>query len=234
MLWDLSAGLAGPVYQLGAAGLKDSNEHFCVIAMKSAGKRRAEAAGSPRLGAGGAEGTAGSTWIKSPAGFSSGVFLLSPDPVCAAGGNSGARAAPARTRLRAGFSFSGSSSAPKLGVCCAPARCGTGNAAAGSRVPIASARILFQRGEPRPGREFSSVHSRDAPHPIPPDSHSLPKPAPRGNPKRKTSTHTAPKNTNWLLAPLAPQHTQSIMRLYKVFYYSKGVGMIPLRFNYGI
>lgn len=79
-----------------------------MIAMKSAGKRRAEAAGSARLGVGGAEGTAGSsTWIKSPAGFSGVVFLLSSDPTCAAAGegDSGARAGPARAQ--AGFAFRG-------------------------------------------------------------------------------------------------------------------------------
>lgn len=71
----LSAGLVAPVYQLGPAWLKDRNEHICVIAMKSAGKRRAGAAGSPGLRRcgnclfGRSEGTAGITWIKSPAGF---------------------------------------------------------------------------------------------------------------------------------------------------------------------
>lgn len=100
---------------------------------------------------------------------------------------------------------------------------------------MATARILFTF---LPGCEFGSVHRRhghpalrDAPHPP-----SLPTaiPEPRGNPNQKTFTHNPPKNMSWLLAPLAPQHTWSIMRLYKVFYYSEGVGMIPLRFNYGI
>lgn len=153
-----------------------------MIAMKSAGKRRAEAAGSPRLGAGGAEGTAGSTWIKSPAGFSSGVFLLSPDAVCAPGGDSGARAAPASTRARAGFPFWGHPLPLNWGVAVLPARSGTGNGTAGSGIPVPTARILFQRGQPRPGWEFSSVH-RPPGHralvgcpapPIPPYSHSLP------------------------------------------------------------
>lgn len=125
-----------PLYQLGAARLKGTNEHFCVIAMKSAGKRRAGAAGSARLGAGGAEGTAGSTWVKSPAAFSGGVFLLPPDPVCAAGrggDDPGARAGAARTRTQAGFPFGGHPLLPIWGVAVLPARSEPGNGAAGRR-----------------------------------------------------------------------------------------------------
>lgn len=64
MLWDLSAGLFAPVYQLRPAWLKGRNEHICVIAMKWAGKRRC----GSRLG-GGSGATAGSPGSKKPRWF---------------------------------------------------------------------------------------------------------------------------------------------------------------------
>lgn len=114
----------------------------------------------------------------------------------------------------------------------------------GGGVPVPVVRILFQRGEPRPGWEFGSAQAPGTcgmprtPRPFPTviPCHNLnPEEAQTEKLTEKLPhTHTPPKNTTRLLAPLAPQHIRSIMRLYKVFYYSEGVGMIPLRFNYGI
>lgn len=82
--------------------------------------------------------------------------------------------------------------------------------------------LLRPRGQGEAAVPSPSPNPEENPEPTPKNAATLPSLPP---PKSSRFWH-----------PSAPTHTQTrgIMRLYKVFYYSKGVGMIPLRFNYGI